>query len=395
MLKVIRSFLKLDTACGIILVIATLLAFLVANSPFNSLYQTFFNTPFSILYGQFSIHKPLLFWINDCLMVIFFFTIGLEIKREFLQGYLAEPSQRILPFFATVGGVALPAIIYFICNYDNPTNLRGWAIPTATDIAFALAILSLLGKSIPHSLKIFLMTIAILDDLSAVLIIALFYAAELSLTNVIFASLAFALLIFFSKMQIKRLSIYVVISIILWMFVLKSGVHATVAGVLAAFTIPLTQDKTKGKNPLIEFERVLHPWVTLLILPVFAFANAGVPFTGLNLSLFTDPLPLGIILGLFVGKQLGVFLGSYIPVKLKLCKLPQNTNWKQIYGISVICGVGFTMSLFIGTLAFESGGPIYGDKVRLGILIASLTSAVIGYLVLKLHLKQNLLRSVL
>lgn len=382
MFTILRKFLQLEASAGIILMLVTILALLIANSPLYPLYQDTLHAPFSLKYDNFLLSKPLLFWINDGLMVIFFFLIGLEIKREFIEGHLSIPSQRILPATATLGGMLIPALIYILFNYNNSINMRGWAIPTATDIAFALGVLAL-TKNSPKSLRVFLLTIAVLDDLGAVLIIALFYAKSLSIVSLLCAAFILMILTLVNKLRVKKVSIYIVLSLTLWVFVLQSGVHATIAGVLAAFTIPLGKTKTLEKNPLIMIEHALHPWVAYAILPIFAFANAGLPLENIKFSNLTDPLALGIMLGLFVGKQIGVFMGTWIPIKLKWGKLPSNVSWPQLYGISILCGIGFTMSLFIGTLAFNESGPEFDHRVRLAILIASFLSFVYGYLILK------------
>lgn len=382
MFTILRKFLQLEASAGILLMLVTILALLIANSPLYPFYQATLHAPLSLTYDNFLLSKPLLFWINDGLMVIFFFLIGLEIKREFIEGHLSIPAQRILPGTATLGGIIVPALIYILFNYDHSINMRGWAIPTATDIAFALGVLALI-KDLPKSLRVFLLTIAVLDDLGAVLIIALFYAKSLSIASLLWAVLILIILTLLNRLKIKKVSIYIVLSLTLWVFVLQSGVHATIAGVLAAFTIPLGRNKTSEKNPLVIIEQALHPWVAYAILPIFAFANAGLPLKNITLSNLTDPLALGIMLGLFFGKQIGVLIGTWIPIKLKWGKLPSNVSWLQLYGISILCGIGFTMSLFIGTLAFEGGGPEFDYRVRLAILIASFLSFIYGYLVLK------------
>lgn len=382
MFSILRKFLQLEASAGILLMLAAVLALLIANSQFYPFYQATLHTPLSLKYDNFLLSKPLLFWINDGLMVIFFFLIGLEIKREFIEGHLSIPSQRILPATATLGGIIVPALIYTLFNYHNSVNMRGWAIPTATDIAFALGVLALIKDS-PKSLRIFLLTIAVLDDLGAVLIIALYYAKSLSVASLLLAIFTLIILTILNKLRIKQVSIYIVLSLTLWVFVLQSGVHATIAGVLAAFTIPLGKNKTTEKSPLVMIEQALHPWVAYAILPIFAFANAGLPINSITFSNLIDPLALGIMLGLFVGKQIGVFVGTWIPIKFKWGKLPSNVSWSQLYGISILCGIGFTMSLFIGTLAFEEGGPEFDHRVRLAILIASFFSFIYGYLILK------------
>lgn len=389
MLKSIGQFLKIETASGILLMTASILALILANSPLSTFYSTFFNEPFGFNYNGYHFQKPLIFWINECLMVLFFFLIGLEVKREFIEGHLAIASQRILPIIATLGGVIFPALIYVLINYNEPNNLRGWAIPTATDIAFALGVLSLFGKKIPKDLRIFLLTIAVLDDLSAVIIIAFFYSSKISLFFLALCALSFILLTLLNSLGIKKLLPYIVLSLFLWFFVLLSGVHPTVAGVLAAFTIPLGNSFNNSYRPLETLEKTLHPFVAFLILPLFAFANAGISFFGLNFKTLSDPLPLGIIFGLFLGKQLGIFLGTLLPVNMKLAKLPNKINWGHIYGISILCGIGFTMSLFMGTLAFQNDNLNKMLFLKIGVLIGSLLSFIYGYFVLKLVLSRQ------
>ncbi|HXH54890.1 MAG TPA: Na+/H+ antiporter NhaA [Gammaproteobacteria bacterium] len=383
---VLRKFIQFEASASIILMLAAILALLTANSRFYSIYETILRTPFSLPFSTFSVSKPLLFWINDCLMVIFFFLIGLEIKREYIIGHLSAPSQRILPALATLGGIIVPALIFTLFNYDNSINMKGWAIPTATDIAFALGALMLI-KDIPKSLRAFLLTVAVLDDLGAVLIIALFYAKNLSVISLLAATFILMTMIILNRLKIKKISIYIILSLILLGFVLQSGVHATIAGVLAAFTIPLDKNKTDGENSLVIIEKALHPWVAFGVLPIFAFANSGIPFRNFTFPHLIEPLSIGIIMGLFLGKQLGVFIGTWVPVKLKWGRLPSNISWSQLYGISILCGIGYTMSLFIGTLAFEEGNPEYDYRIKLAILIASLCSFIYGFLILKFSKK--------
>lgn len=386
MINIIRNFLKLEASASIILMLATMLALIIANSKFYATYEFILHTPIYIPYIADSLKKPLLFWINDGLMVLFFFLIGLEIKREIIQGHLSIPAARILPVTATLGGIIFPALLFVLFNYNNPINLKGWAIPTATDIAFALGVLMLL-KNIPHALKIFLLTIAVLDDLGAVLIIAIFYTNTISIIYLFSAIFVFSILLFINKMKIHRLSIYIVLSIILWVCVLLSGIHPTIAGVAAAFTIPFNK-QASIKNPLLILEQVLHPWIAYLILPIFAFANSGLPLKNITFAHLIDPLTFGIMVGLFFGKQLGVFIGSWIPIQLRWTTLPKHVSWSQLYGTSLLCGIGFTMSLFIGTLAFKGGNIEQGYKIKLGILIASISSTIVGYLVLKFSNKK-------
>lgn len=377
-----RKFLQLEASAGLLLISVTILALTIANSQFYPRYEALLHTPWNFQIGPFEIHKPLLFWINDCLMVLFFFLIGLEVKRECIEGHLSLPAARILPGIATLGGILVPACLYVFCTHQSPMDIQGWAIPTATDIAFAIGILSLFGTKVSPALRIFLLTVAVLDDLSAVLIISLFYAKKLSALSLLCAVLTLITMMFLNWIKIKKIPIYIALSVVLWLCVLQSGVHATIAGVLAAFTIPLGKAKADSPRPLITLERFLQPWVAYAILPIFAFANAGVPLQNITLAHLLNPVPCGIMAGLFLGKQLGVFMGAWLSIRCKLAKLPKGASWIQLYGVAVLCGIGFTMSLFIGTLAFEEGGPTYDHWLRLGILIASLCSAIYGYVIL-------------
>ena len=337
--------------------------------------------PVAVQIGALSIAKPLLLWINDGLMAIFFLLVGLEIKREVLEGELSSRQQAALPVIAAIGGMAAPAIVYAVLNWGDATALRGWAIPTATDIAFAVGVLTLLGRRAPVSLKIFLLALAIMDDLGAIVIIAIFYTADLSAVSLTLAVAALATLVALNRAGVTRTATYVLVGVLLWTFVLKSGVHATLAGVALAFAIPLRSAGERGQSPLRRFEHTLHPWVTYAILPIFAFANAGVPLTGLSLDVLLQPVPLGILLGLFVGKQLGVMSATWLATKFGAGSLPSGTRWIHIYGMSLLTGIGFTMSLFIGTLAFDT--PEYATQVRIAVLAGSLLSAITGYLVLR------------
>lgn len=387
-LEAIREFLKLESASGIILVGAAVLALIINNSPLSWLYDMFLETPVEIRIGALKLAKPLLLWINDGLMAIFFLLIGLEVKREILDGQLSSLSQVALPGFAAVGGMIVPALIYLIFNLSDSSTLSGWAIPAATDIAFALGILAILGSRVPLSLKLFLLTLAIIDDLGAIVIIALFYSGELSMTSLIFSAIAIAVLFAMNFFGVKRIAAYVVVGIILWICVLKSGVHATLAGVILAFAIPLRTNEDEP-CPLRELEHSLHPWIAFGIMPIFAFANAGVSLEGMSLGKLLEPIPIGIALGLILGKQIGVFGFSFAAVKLGLAKLPGDLNWKTIYGTSILCGIGFTMSLFISTLAFDSSFADYAVSARIGILTGSFIAAISGYLVLKKALKND------
>ncbi len=382
----IREFLKLESASGIILVGAAVLALILNNSPLSSLYDLFLETPVEVRIGALHLAKPLLLWTNDGLMAIFFLLIGLEVKREILDGQLSSFSQVALPGIAAVGGMVIPALIYVIFNLNNMEALNGWAIPAATDIAFALGILALLGSRVPVSLKLFLLTLAIIDDLGAILIIAIFYSGNLSVVSFVLAGLAILILIGMNLYGIKRIAAYVIVGVFLWIFVLKSGVHATLAGVVLAFTIPMRTNNDEP-CPLRNLEHTLHPWIAFGIMPIFAFANAGVSLEGMTLGTFFEPIPIGVAFGLFVGKQLGIFGFSKIAIHLGLAKLPEGANWLSLYGTSILCGIGFTMSLFISTLAFDSGVVDYGVSARLGILVGSFISAVLGYLILKYSLR--------
>jgi NhaA family Na+:H+ antiporter len=389
MISLIREFLKLESAGGLLLVIATVLALVMKNSAYSDWYGALLNTPVNITIGEFQIAKPLLLWINDGLMAVFFFIVGLELKREFLEGELSNRSQIVLPAFAATGGMLVPAAIYAYLNWGHPVTMNGWAIPAATDIAFALGVLALLGSRVPVTLKLFLMALAILDDVGAIIIIALFYTSELSTLSLTTAGICLLLLIYLNKRGITHLPVYLFIGVIMWASVLKSGVHATLAGVFLAFTIPLRDAENPQHSPLRQLEHELHPSVAYVILPLFAFANAGVPLAGMTIKALLEPVSLGIIAGLFIGKQLGVFSFAWLAIKLKLASLPEKVSWTQLYGAAILCGIGFTMSLFIASLAFEHVGQEYIRQVRLGILTASLLSAVLGYMLLRFTQKKT------
>jgi len=386
LIDTIRDFLRLESASGILLLIAAVLAMLIENSPAQSLYGALLNTPVGIHVGAFEIVKPLLLWINDGLMAVFFFLIGLEIKREIIRGELSDPAQITLPVIAAAGGMIVPAVIYLFFNWGNPVTLNGWAIPSATDIAFALGVLSLLGNRVPNALKLFLLTLAIADDLGAIIIIAIFYTTHLSISSLLAAAVALAALFVLNRRGVLSVTPYLFIGVILWASVLKSGVHATLAGVLLALFIPLKSPSKEKPSPLEQLEHDIHPTVAYAILPLFAFANAGVSLHGLSFSSLLAPVPLGIAAGLFIGNQLGVFSFSWIAIKLKLARLPEDVNWLQLYGVSLLCGIGFTMSLFISSLAFGRGSPGLAVDDRLGILCGSILSAVAGYFVLRFAL---------
>ncbi|MDQ6980695.1 MAG: Na+/H+ antiporter NhaA [Ghiorsea sp.] len=384
-MKFIESFIHKESSSGIFLIFATVLALIFSNTFLSVYYEAFLHIPVSVQVGSLHLDKSLHHWVNDGLMVIFFLLIGLEVKREVLEGHLSTVSQVTLPIVAAIGGMAVPAAIYVYFNAGDPTAIDGWAIPTATDIAFALGILSLLGKRVPLSLKVFLMALAIIDDLGAIVIIALFYTVDLSTLSISIASAALLTLIVMNRLGVVRKAAYFIVGLILWVSVLKSGVHATLAGVALAFTIPLYAKDALGKSfsPLRTLERDLHYWVAFFILPAFAFTNAGVNITDISLDQMSGSVPLGIMLGLFVGKQLGVFGFSWLAIKLGFAKLPEGSNWLQLYGVSVLTGIGFTMSLFITSLAFPTVDLFqYTDK--LAILAASFTAGVLGYAVLRM-----------
>lgn len=380
----IEEFIKKESSSGILLIFTTIFALVLSNTFMAPLYESFLHIPIEIRFGSLHIDKSLYHWVNDGLMAIFFLLIGLEVKREILEGHLSSLSQVALPGIAAVGGMVVPAAIYLYFNQNNPLAVNGWAIPTATDIAFALGIISLLGNRVPTSLKIFLMALAIIDDLGAIVIIAIFYTVELSQLSIIIALISLAALIALNIFCVTKKAAYFILGTILWISVLKSGVHATLAGVILAFTIPLKakDENNQSISPLKELEHNLHFWVAFLILPLFAFVNAGVNVTEISLSQMSGSVPLGIMLGLFFGKQIGVFGFSWIAIKLKLAKLPEDSNWMQFYGVSVLTGIGFTMSLFIVSLAFEDDSIFqYTDK--LAILVGSFLSGIVGYLVLR------------
>ncbi|WP_394200062.1 Na+/H+ antiporter NhaA [Shewanella waksmanii] len=375
--RAIRNFLSQESAGGILLMAAVVLAMLMANSPLSGMYQGFLDTEMQIRVGTLDIDKTLIHWINDGLMALFFMLIGLEVKRELLEGALSSRAQASLPTFAAIGGMVFPAAVYLIFNYSDPLTQVGWAIPAATDIAFALGIMALLGSRVPVALKVFLLALAIIDDLGVVVIIALFYSSDLSTVSLIVAAIAIAGLVGLNRKGVTALGPYGVIGLILWIAVLKSGVHATLAGVIIAFCIPLRAKD--GTSPSESLEHSLHPWSTFIILPIFAFANAGVDLSPMSFGDLLAPVPVGIALGLLLGKPLGVLLFSWIAVKAKLAVLPEGLGWRHIAPVSIMCGIGFTMSMFISSLAFIGEGDIYGDVSRLGILTGSIASALIGY----------------
>jgi NhaA family Na+:H+ antiporter len=388
-LKALRAFLRLEAAGGIILILAAILALAVANSPLATYYTSFFETHLIIGFGPYTLDKALIHWVNDGLMAVFFLLVGLEIKREVLRGELSTPTKAALPVIAAIGGMAAPALVYALLNLGDPITLRGWAIPAATDIAFALGILMLLGSRAPLSLKIFLTALAIIDDLGAIVIIALFYTEDLSLTALTLGLGCVAALTVMNVSGVRKTAPYVIVGIIMWVCVLKSGVHATLAGVALALAVPLGERGTDHRDLAGDMEHELHPWVAFAILPLFAFANAGVSLQGLTFAQLLAPVPLGIALGLFVGKQVGVMGAIWLGTKARLCRPPDGVTWAHIYGVALLTGIGFTMSLFIGTLGFEHY-PEYADDVRLGVLGGSILSGLAGYLVLRVVAKPAL-----
>ncbi|CAM3359079.1 Na+/H+ antiporter NhaA [Vibrio cholerae] len=377
MSDMIRDFFKMESAGGILLVIAAAIAMVIANSAMAEGYQAFLHT---YVFGMSVSH-----WINDGLMAVFFLLIGLEVKRELLEGALKSRETAIFPAIAAVGGMLAPALIYVAFNFNDPAAIQGWAIPAATDIAFALGIMALLGKRVPVSLKVFLLALAIIDDLGVVVIIALFYSSDLSTIALTIGFIMTGVLFMLNAKHVTKLSIYLVAGLILWIAVLKSGVHATLAGVVIGFAIPLKGNKGEH-SPLKHLEHALHPYVAFAILPVFAFANAGISLQGVSLAGLTSMLPLGVALGLFLGKPLGIFSFSWAAVKLGVAKLPEGINFKHIFAVSVLCGIGFTMSIFISSLAFGQANEAYDTYARLGILMGSTTSALLGYSLLRLSL---------
>ena len=386
MLRYISSpfkwFFKLEAASGLVLLISAILALIISNSNLSSLYFETLNKYLFIGINNFGLKLSVLHRINDALMAIFFFFVTLEIKREFLQGELSNIKQALLPIIAAVGGMVVPALFYVVINFGDPETINGWAIPSATDIAFSLGVLSLLGKRVPLSLKVFLTALAIIDDLGAILIIALFYSGDLNIMYLSLMLFAFIILLVINKFNIKVFFPYLLIGLLLWDFTHNSGIHATIAGVLLAMTIP-HRKKEKDFSLLIKIEHAISPYVAFGIMPLFAFANAGVSLEGLSLSSLLDKVPLGIVLGLFVGKQLGVFVFSYISIKLKIAQMPGNSSWYNFYGVGILTGIGFTMSLFVGNLAFVENAQ-YMDGVKIGVLTGSLLSTIAGYFLILL-----------
>ena len=383
--SVIRNFVRLESSSGILLLIAGLIALVLSNSSFAGVFdhilhlKLYFGTNLPLF------HKSIQHWINDGLMVIFFFVVGLELKREFLEGELSMPSQAILPVIAAVGGMVVPAIFYLLFNFNNPETFQGWAIPSATDIAFSLGVLSLLGKKVPISLKIFLMALAIIDDLGAIIIIALFYSSNLEIFSLLVVLFILFFLYLCNRRNLQNIWIYILLGFFLWIFIQNAGIHATISGVLLAIFIP--HKKTKQGSLLTCAENKLHPWVAYLIMPLFALTNAGVYLGDVSLASLSNPVPLGIMTGLFFGKQIGVFFTTFLLIKMGYARLPSGSNWIQMYGIAMLAGIGFTMAMFINFLAFDT--DIYINQAKIAILIASFASAVLGYILLNFKSSRN------
>ncbi|XHS77862.1 Na+/H+ antiporter NhaA [Burkholderiaceae bacterium UC74_6] len=389
MRKALRQFLASESAGGVVLGIAALLALIISNSPWAAIYEAFVKLPGELRIGPVDapallLAKPLIVWVNDLWMAVFFFLVGLEIKRELLAGELSNRAQAMLPAVAALGGMVVPALIYVAFNHANPQALRGWAIPSATDIAFSLGVVMLMGPRVPISLKVFLTAVAIFDDLGAILVIAVFYTEQLSLSMLALALCAMAVLAALNKARVMRADVYILVGLIMWLGLLKSGVHATLAGVATALFIPMQDSRPghEGQSPLMALEHGLHPWVAFVILPMFAFANAGVSLAGITMKELLAPLPLGIAAGLLAGKAIGVFGSCWLMIKLGLARKPSGSNWGQFFGVCVLCGIGFTMSLFIGGLAFEGLPPVFEMELKLGVIGGSLLSGVIGAVVL-------------
>ena len=386
--KPFKWFFKLEAASGLILLFAAIIALLVSNSSFSSLYTEVLNTYFFLGIKNFGIKLSILHWINDALMAIFFFLVSLEIKREFIQGELSNPKQALLPIIAAVGGMVVPALIYIVINLQDPVTLKGWAIPSATDIAFSLGVLSLLGKRVPLSLKVFLTALAIIDDLGAIVIIAFFYSGDVQYIYLLLMLACLIVLLLLNKFNVRNFIPYLLVGLFMWEFTHQSGIHATISGVLLALTIPhKDNNKTHSHSLLLKLEHAISPYVAFGIMPIFAFANAGVSLEGITLASLLNPVPLGILCGLFFGKQIGVFIFSYASIKLKLASMPNNANWMTLYGVGVLTGIGFTMSLFVGNLAFEDATN-HMDGVKIGVLLGSLLSTIFGYMLILLSPKK-------
>ena len=380
--KPFKWFFKLEAASGLVLLFAAIIALIISNSNLSDVYFSTLNKYLFLGVNEFGLKLSVIHWINDALMAIFFFFVTLEIKREFLQGELSNIKQALLPIIAAVGGMLIPALVYIFINFGDSETLNGWAIPSATDIAFSLGVLSLLGKRVPLSLKVFLTALAIIDDLGAIVIIALFYSGDLSIKYLSLMLAAFLVLLIINKFNIKKFLPYLIVGLFLWDFTHNSGIHATIAGVLLAMTIP-HRKKEKDFSLLMKVEHSISPYVAFGIMPLFAFANAGVSLDGLSFNSLLDKVPLGIVLGLFLGKQFGVFIFSYVSIKLKIAQMPNNTSWYNFYGVGVLTGIGFTMSLFVGNLAFAENLQ-YMDGVKIGVLTGSLLSTLFGYFLILL-----------
>jgi len=387
--KPFKWFFKLEAASGLVLLFAAIIALFVSNSELASIYYDILNSYFALGFGEFKLKLSVLHWINDVLMAIFFFLVSLEIKREFIQGELSNPKQASLPIIAAVGGMLVPALIYVAINFGNSETLKGWAIPSATDIAFSLGVLSLLGKRVPISLKVFLTALAIIDDLGAIVIIAFFYSGKIQAMYLILMLVSIIILIIFNRLNIRTFIPYLIVGLSLWHFTHSSGIHATIAGVLLALTIPHKDKKNESSHKnsmLIKLEHVISPYVAFGIMPIFAFANAGVSLEGLSIATLMNPVPLGILCGLFFGKQFGVFIFSYVSIKLKFAEMPNDSDWLKLYGVGVLTGIGFTMSLFVGNLAFVDTTQ-YLSGVKIGVLLGSLASTLFGYMLILLSKK--------
>jgi NhaA family Na+:H+ antiporter len=385
----ISRFFRLESAGGIVLMFASVLALVFANSPLQSYYALLLDTSVEIRIGPLEIAKPLLLWVNDGLMAVFFFLVGLELKRELIEGELSDKQNIILPGVGAIGGMLAPALIYVYFNTGDPTAMKGWAMPVATDIAFALGVLSLLGSRVPVSIKIFLTSLAIFDDIGSILIIAIFYTAKISLASLVVVAICIPILAWINKRNPDSISMYMVIGAVMWVAMLKSGVHATLTGIILAMFIPMKSKTNAQYSPLKRMEHNFHSVVAFFVLPIFAFANAGINFAGIGVQQVIHSVPLGIALGLFAGKQVGIFGLCWITIKLKLSSLPTGMSWSSLYGTASLCGIGFTMSLFIGSLAFEETGANLMFNERLGIILGSLASGIVGYIVLSASLRSS------
>jgi NhaA family Na+:H+ antiporter len=383
-----RWFFKLEAASGLVLLFAAIVALILSNSTLSENYFNFLNKNFLLGTAKFGLDLTIMHWINDALMAAFFFVVTLEIKREFIHGELSRPKQALLPIIGAIGGMAIPALIYIIINLETGNTLKGWAIPSATDIAFSLGVLSLLGSRVPISLKVFLTALAIIDDLGAIVIIAFFYSSELQYNYLLMMLSSFLILIALNKFKVKKFLPYLFISLFLWFFTYKSGIHSTISGVLLALTIPHNQND-KDFSLLLKLEHALSPYVAFGIMPLFALANAGVSLNGFSIDTLMYPVPLGVMCGLFFGKQIGVFIFSFLSVKFKIAEMPTNANWLKFYGVGVLTGIGFTMSLFVGNLAFVNSNE-YMDGVKIGVLAGSLLSALLGYFLLLYATKKTI-----